>query len=230
MDTGIKIIVYSLDINGYDEIINPLMYDKNVRYILFSDDKTKTSKFWEVIYIDNIEELDYRKLARYYKVNSHLVLPEHEISIYVDSSFTFNVLNISLIFEENDFSNCELMCYKHFMRNCTYEESGAVIDLKTESEEVVSEQMSMYENEGFPKEFGLFETGLMIRRNNVKVNQFNSVWWEQIKNFSGRDQLSQVYSSWKSGVNICSFKKGDDIYSNSYLTKFRPHKKKWLVN
>ena len=230
MDTDIKIVIYSLDINGYDEIINPLMYDKNVRYILFSDDRTRVSKFWEVIHIDPIEDLDHRKLARYYKVNSHLVLPKHDVSIYVDSSFTLNLLDINLILNENNFLNCDLMCYKHFMRNCTYEESNVVIDFKTESKEVIDKQMSFYENEGFPKEFGLFETGLIIRKNNANTIRFNSTWWEQVRKFSGRDQLSQVYSSWKTGITICGFEKGSDIYSNPYLTKFRPHKKKWVVD
>lgn len=230
MQLDIKIIVYSLDINGYDEIINPLIHDKNVRYILFSDDKTRTSKFWEVVHIDPIEGLDHRKLARYYKINSHLVLPEHDISMYVDSCTTPNFLNFKNLLQDNGFDNCDIMCYNHTTRKCLYDESQVVISGRLDYSNIVNDQINNYRLDGFPENFGLSETGIIIRKNNERITEFNSTWWNQVNTHSGRDQLSQMYSSWKTGVNICNFKKGKSQYDNPYTTKFRHHKKKWVVD
>jgi hypothetical protein len=59
----------------------------------------------------------------------------------------------------------------------------------------------------------------MFRENNDKVNKFNDVWWSEILRHSGRDQLSQVYSSWKVGAPIKPVVGFDTVYNNEFLEK-----------
>ena len=69
-----KIIVYSVNTGGYDELRSPDVYDPNIRYILFTDNKYLKSSVWEVNHVAFIDiELDNRKKARYIKINPHLV-------------------------------------------------------------------------------------------------------------------------------------------------------------
>jgi hypothetical protein len=69
----------------------------------------------------------------------------------------------------------------------------------------------------------------MVRKNIKNVNNFNNTWWEEIKSFSGRDQLSQVYSSWKTETPITPITNGGDVYNNKYLNPKIKHLKKWSI-
>ena len=68
-----KIVVYSVSTGGYDELKTPKVYDPNIRYILFTDNKYFKSDVWEVNHIDFIEDVyDNVKSPFYYimdKVN-----------------------------------------------------------------------------------------------------------------------------------------------------------------
>lgn len=225
-----KIIVYSVNTGGYDELRSPDVYDPNIRYILFTDNKYFKSNIWEVNHVDFVDsKLDNRRKARYIKINPHLVLPNHDISIWVDNCYKPKFNNAEEFLKEIGFFNNNIMSYKHDVRQCIYSESEEVKLQRLDYEEIVNSQMSRYRIEGFPRNYGLFDSGFTIRKNNKEVNEFNDIWWSEVKNFSARDQLSQVYSSWKSGIEIKRILIGSSIYSNKYLNPKVKHPIKWLV-
>ena len=116
-----KIIIYSVNTGGYDNLNSPTVVDPNVRYILFTDNKYYRSDIWEVNHVDFIKEgLDNRKIARFIKINSHLVLPKHDVSIWVDNCYRTKFDNAQNVLNEISFNN-SVMCYKHDVRNCIYE-------------------------------------------------------------------------------------------------------------
>lgn len=223
-------IIFSVNIGGYDDFKTPKVIDKSTRYILFTDNKYFKSKTWEIYHIDFVDkELDNRKKARFIKTNPHLVLPEHEISIWIDHCYVPKFNNTKQMLGEINFSNHNIMCYNHNLRNCIYKEAEIVKQERLDHIAIVDKQMSKYKIEGFQNNIGLFDSGFTIRKNNPDVIKFNETWWNEIKNFSGRDQLSQVYSSWKTNVRIQPILNGGDIYSNKYLNPKIKHPKKWLV-
>lgn len=215
-----NIIVYSVNIGGYDFFNHPKIIDPNVRYILFTDNKFFKSDVWEVNHIDFIDDnINNRLKARYIKTNPHKILPKHDISVWVDHCFTPRFKDIHQVITSIKFDKyTNIMCYSHDERNCLYDESVAVKKLKLDDSSVIDKQISKYRGEGFPKNLGLFQSGFMIRKNNDKVNRFNNTWWEEIKNGSGRDQLSQVYSSWKNSINIKPINNNGSVYNNKFLS------------
>lgn len=224
-----SIIVYSVNTGGYDELRNPHFVDNKVRYILFTDNKNFKSDIWEVQHVDFLSHLkDSRRIARYIKVNSHSVLPEHDISIWIDHCYKSKTQDFSKLLKDNPFIN--VMCFKHNERNCIYDESVKVLQDKLDYPELVTKQMEKYRQEGFPKNYGLFDSGFTIRRNNDKVKTFNETWWNEIANGSARDQLSQVYSSWKTNTPINNFSVRGNVYGNPYLTGKLKHPKRWRIN
>jgi hypothetical protein len=223
-----KIIIYSVNIGGYDMFKNPKNYDPNVRYILFTDNKYFKSDIWEVNHIDFIDSsLDSRLKARYLKTNPHKVLPNHDISIWIDHCFDYKFTNVEDIINDIGFKNENIMLYKHEERKCIYREGEKVIEMNLEIPQVVERQMLKYQTEGFPENFGLYQSGFMFRKNNKKVNEFNEVWWNEIKNHSGRDQLSQVYASWKVSLPIGTISGFGTVYSNKFLFPKVKHTKRW---
>jgi hypothetical protein len=212
------IIIYSVNIGGYDRFNTPKIYDKNTRYILFTDNKYIKSNVWEICHVDFLPKMDNRLMARYIKLNPHKVLPKHDISIWIDHCFTPIIDDTNQLLEKLNFKdNTEIMNFKHSWRNCIYDESIEVINQKLDNKDIVVKQIEKYRNEGFPKKLGLFETGFMVRKNNDIVNRFNETWFDEVKNFSGRDQLSQMYSSWVNNLPITQINYGKSCYDNPFL-------------
>lgn len=55
----------------------------------------------------------------------------------------------------------------------------------------------------FPKEYGLGENNIIIRKHNHKdVIRLMNYWWEYFNQGAKRDQLTLFFLSWKHGVPI----------------------------
>lgn len=225
-----KIIVYSVNINGYDEVNEPKVYDPNVEYILFTDNEEIKSDVWKIKSIEFLNKnLDLRKKARYIKINSHLVLPPHDISIWIDHCFEPKFENVENLLNEIEFTGKNIMAYKHPERNCLYDEANVVLQYKRDTLSVVSTQMKRYSNMGFPKQYGLFETGFLFRRNNEKVKRLNETWWTEVLKNSGRDQLSHMFATWYTDVETKPIMVGDKAENNPFLSPRKDHKKIFLA-
>lgn len=220
-------IIYSVNIGGYDFFNEPKIVDKNVRYILFTDNKYYRSNVWEVNHVDFLSGMNNRLKSRFIKLNPHKVLPNHDISLWVDGNLQLKINDFNTFLKKINFSN-NVMLYKHRFRNCIYEEGKRVVELKKEFPDVVSRQMNKYINDGFPKNLGLYETGIMVRPNNNIINKFNEEWWNEVNTYSGRDQLSQMYVSWRNGVYVDPIKNGKSVYDNDF-TSPTDHSKEFLV-
>lgn len=220
MDT----VVYSANIANYDLTSDPPYKDPNIRYILFTDDRSRKSDYWEINHVESYG--DPTRLARYIKLQPHNVLPEHKTSVWVDSSLS-QVKSITGLL-----SGCVgLSAYPHtsYMnsepnRVCLYKEAEVCMQRGLDDSAVISNQIDQYRKEGFPQNMGLFATGLLIRLNNEQVNIFNDLWWEELKSGSKRDQISQMYCAWKTGITTTHIK--GSIYHSPYFKKRRHLKSK----
>lgn len=221
-----QVVVYTANINNYDVYRTPLHKEDGVRYILFTDDPNYKSDFWEVKYVNiNLAFSDPQRKARFIKLNAPdgNLLPPHDISIWVDSSIDINIKGIRE-FAIKSLGNKDVACFRHGnngeKRICIYDEATACIKRHLDSEFVITEQMIKYSKLGFPINYGLFATGVLIRRNIATVRNFSRCWWEEIMDGSKRDQLSQVFASWKTSVWINDITiGGESIYHNQFFIK-----------
>ena len=223
--SDIKVIVYSANIGGYDNFISLKNYDPNVEYILFTDDTEFKSDVWEVKSVDFLTDtLDNRKKARYIKLNPHLVLPPHDISIWIDHCLEPRFEDVSELLKYLNFGDSSIMCFPHPERDCLYDEGQVVLKLKLDTPEIVNKQMNRYHSMSFPRNYGLFENGFIVRRNNLKSKIFNETWWKEISKNSGRDQLSQMFVSWSIGVDITPILNCGLMTDNIFLSEKIKHK------
>jgi hypothetical protein len=215
-------IIYSANIGGYDDLTTPKIYDKNIRYILFTDNKYFRSKVWEICHVDFLDNnWDNRKKSRYLKLNPHNILPEHDISLWIDGNFTSQIENFQEFLNLLDFDKKkEFMLYKHRLRNCTYEESKRVVELGKESVINLNLQINKYKNENFPENLGLFETGFLLRSNSENTKKFNDLWWNEMINGSMRDQISLMYTSWKLNIKLHPILIGNSVYKNPFVQSY----------
>ena len=209
------IIIYTANFGNYDKVLEPIFKDHTCRYILFTD-RDLRSNFWEVVKVNLPSNSDTQRIARYYKLNPHKVLPAHDYSIWVDSCIKIK----KFLFKDLIINNIgEVICYKHPVRNCLYEEARVCANLQLDYKHIIESQIERYRNLNFPENKGLFDTAIMVRQNKDSVNQFNEFWWEEVKNGSRRDQLSQMFASWKTGVIVNNFKIGVSKMNSPYFRK-----------
>lgn len=121
--------------------------------------------------------------------------------MYVDT-------NIAIIDNPLDLANKYLTKYdftmpKHFARDCVYEEAKECIILGKSKFEETKKQIEEYKKEGYPRNFGLGENGILLRKhNNKKIIKLMKDWWIELNSKTKRDQLSLGYVLWK---NDCEF-------------------------
>ena len=202
-----KVIYTTIIGNGYD-LHEPIVENKDWDHICFVSrnksilckKKLKESK-WKIIQVKD-PSLTSEKLSRKVKIMQHEFLPEqYETSIFVDARFTIKTdLNI---FCEEYLKHYGIAVMLHNRRNCAYEEGDYVVNQGLVSPNKIQMQLSHYKADGFPKRFGLFAPGIMIRKcGNIKVDKMMMDWWEEIKKYTYRDQVSLAYILWKNKVDF----------------------------
>lgn len=195
-----KKVVYTCITGDYDEPIIHKFINPDYDYVCFTDNKNpiKSKKSpWQIRPLA-YDKSDNIRNARWHKTHPHILFPEYEISLYVDAKI--DILT-SRFFTEFENSDRGLMTMTHPKRNCIFQEYDAVLKYNLDTISSVNRTRKFLESEKMPKDFGLAETGLMFRRHNKpEIIALDEDWWNMVKNYSYRDQLSFTYILWKNGI------------------------------
>ena len=193
-----KIVLYTCIFNNHD-IIKPLRVKDDFDYVLFTDNKLLQSKYWEINYVEN-QIKDPVRAARYYKHHPIQLFPNHDISIWLDATH-YQIKSIK------ELLNCEnIAAMKHFSFSNLNQELEACVLQKKDNEEIMRKQFHNYISEGLPNHLEHFTTTCLVRKHNDKILKLQNIWWQQISQFSRRDQLSFSYSLWKTGITCETIK------------------------
>ena len=199
-----KIVIYSALFGNYDAI-PPIQKQNQFDYFLFTNIIIKTKTNWTLLKIPNIVNnlnMNIVKKQRFIKLHPHLFFKNYDLSIYLDTNLIIYG-NITEFLERLLTPKYNIYIFEHPLRNCIYSEILVVIKYKKEKKDISMKVQKRYKMEQFPQKIGLSENCLIIRRHNKKncINLMEK-WWEEIKRFSKRDQLSLNYVLWKSGIKI----------------------------
>ena len=233
----LKKVVYTSIIGNYDKLkfINK---QEGWDYIAFiepyNSDQYKDTN-WTVLPIPedikNLEVNNEIKKQRYIKTHPHLLFKDYYLSLYIDGS-------CSIIGDINQFvlriikPKYYIYMVEHPDRNSIYEEFKGAIKYKKEKKNMIQILYNRYIKENFPKDFGLVENNVIIRRHNEKeCIELMEEWWKEIKSNSHRDQLSFNYVLWKTGKKIKYIPKAYlyDYFSLTYL-HYRRRRKRYKIN
>lgn len=224
-----KIVVYTCITGGYDNIIEPTVVTPGVDYICFTDDATLKSKTWKFRPIPN-ELLSFSKVKqqRGVKILAHRYLADYDISVWVDGAVVVRG-NIKEYLKTLDFKKYSVFVPEHPARKCIYAEKAACVKIKKiKGDEVAlaEKQMKRYKEEGFPTNYGLVQTNVMVRKHKDQYSKdLMEKWWSELKDYSHRDQLSFNYALWKCGST--KFKQLIKTTCNSKTFNWlKAHKKK----
>lgn len=193
-----RTILYSVVV-GEHEPVKPIENkDPSVKYILFTDNHGLRVEGWEVLPIET-KSLSPRRASRIPKLLPHMYLPEHEISIYIDSTLAPASADLSKL-ALDALSEADIAAYPHFQRNCVYEEIEECLRLGKADPLRSREFADRLHREKFPMRWGLLENAFLIRRNTPLIRWVNELWFREYITGPERDQFSLMYVLWRAKV------------------------------
>ena len=197
-----KKVVYSCITGGYDKIPVHNYIAPDWDYVLFTDnnDLIKAGKYahWTIkpLFFDKLTNV---KNARWHKVNTHILFPEYDVSLWIDSNIIVNNNNLFKVIDNLIKNDVLVGVPNHPERKCIYDEAEIIKNNDIDYESIVDSEMYFLKKEKYPKNNGLCETGIMFRQHN-KIKNTLDLWWYMIETYSKRDQLSFNYALWKTGI------------------------------
>lgn len=129
-----------------------------------------------------------RRNAKIYKILPNLFLPDYEYYIWLDPTHELIVDPVALI--EQYLNDFDIAVFRHNERHCIYDEAKVIKKLKIEYSDIIKRQVRYYKSLSYPRHNGLYELPCRIQRNNAETHRMGLCWWEQICQFSSRDQVS----------------------------------------
>lgn len=213
-----RVAAYTAIFGDYDKLKEPEFIDSGVDYFCFTDNKALISDNWNLIFLPHLFR-DPRLSARALKILSHKTLMNYDFSVWVDGS-----CGITHSIEDFVFSCCngENICaFEHKNRGCIYKEARTCRLKGKDDPRVIKNQMHWYKSVGYPKDNGLIESTILVRRNNEEdVRTLNEEWWRIVDSYSNRDQLSFNFVVWKYDIKHKVL--GGSQLIESYFN-FKPH-------
>lgn len=142
--------------------------------------------------LGNVHSLDGSKWNRYHKIVSP---PWHERTLYLDGNIgpvpkldiaAFMEMALTCQGEQHQIAIC-----KHAARKCAYVEIEACVGRKKITMKEADIAHSQLKKIGLPKNFGLWECGILMRRKvrDPVIQRFYDLWWFYTSTVVCRDQI-----------------------------------------
>ena len=217
-----KTIVYTAIMGGYDYLRKQPRTGDDFKAFVDSHIKHAV-KPWRIEKKDFSFATDLFT-AKWYKMMPHRLFPDCDYSLWMDGNVMMRQSNtVAWLVRKYMAADADIVVFRHLMRNCIYDEASEIITRGMCAKESIYQQVSRYTQEGYPSNYGLTELPVILRRNSKKVNSFNEAWWEEICNYSKRDQISFNYIAHKTGIKINYFP-GTIGNNNNFLFRKYLHK------
>lgn len=209
-------VVYTCILNNKDALIS-VNRQEGVRFVCFTDMPHQRHPVWEFVKAEPRGLADPRRVARRYKILSHLYFPGED-TMWIDG----RVQLLKPVYHYIDKYRADLCARPHPNRTCIYQEAAQVKKINYEVPEIVDVTVERLEDLGYPHNNGLHETGILIRRATKEIEDFNNAWWAEVSAFSKRDQLSFDLTAWRTDTTIENIDRSEiTVHRHKIATNFK---------
>lgn len=219
-----KFVIYTAISGDFDDLIQHAYISKDADYICYTDQLVQHPGIWEIRPLQT-PHLDRVRSAKYHKMFPNELFPTVQFSVWIDGNM--DVLNAALEHRVDDLmaSNTLLATNVHFERNCAYEEALACCWYQLDDVRVISNQVKYLNQQGFPHDYGLFETNMMVRDHHHPLNiALMQSWWGMIVRFSRRDQISFTYVLYQHQMTCAKLFPRNPRFGHDFI--YKGHNKK----
>jgi len=184
-------------------------------YVCFTNQPIKNPYGWTIVQVD-YTGTEPALEAKKYKWLSHTYLEDYDVVVWMDAYIAPNHSRHELLqtwiltMKEKD---VQILHKTHPERKCVWDECAAVVNNKRDTEHRVSSVRSFLQSIRMPKEWGLFDTCIVIKMNkNIELQLCCESIYEQLCKTSVRDQLALTPIYYKNGYT--------KYYSNHLMNAF----------
>jgi len=177
-------IVYSASFGGVDsDSSNP---KTGRRSVMFSDTK---SNWGESILMSS---QDPRRATKAVKMNPSVWFDDD--TVFIDANICTD--NLDPIIDDFMKSGCDIGLSRHPLLDCVYDELNVMRRISDPSKRkydinAMTKQLAAYD---LPAHAGLWQGGMVLRRNNPRGRAFSRAWWDELLMWGHwRDQLSLAF-------------------------------------
>ena len=195
---------------GYDALKSHKYIRYDWDYVCFTDDEKLLRRgrigIWK-IRPSLQSSFEPKRNSGWHKTHPEICCAGYDYSVWIDAN-----VNVKTKYLYNQINTRKelILTPVHNARDCIYDECKAVCAVGYEQKEIAGTVLKFLSANKMPHHYGLNETNIMFREhNNPTVLSIDKMWWEMIKNYSKRDQLSFSYVLWKHKI------KPDDISINN---------------
>lgn len=224
-----QIVAYTCIVGNYDKLKEPVSVSEKCDYYVISDERPPADSVFRYININDCISYhiqDKTKKNRYCKINAHKIFTQYKYSIYFDGSIR---LKSNIVEKIDDLPPLtRIMALSSTQINCVYMEAMRAIELGRVNKEITMKQVEKYWLEGMPPNFGSVACGLLIREHNNPIcKKIMEDWWQQVKQFSRKDQISFPYVIWKNKYLMSDIAtvNGSRLNANDYFILSKTHDK-----
>ncbi|GHV58314.1 hypothetical protein FACS1894182_10020 [Bacteroidia bacterium] len=225
-----KIAVYTVNIGNYDKVLDPLVISENCDYFLFTDNPNVETAVWQTVLVNKSKFENDLICSRYYKMLPHKFLDKkYEYSIYLDSKNLIcgDVAELVRFVGRGVACNAPtgdettFAAIRHNARSTITEEAAQCLRRGVIPKEIAERQLADYRAQGFPDNFGLIDCRCLVRKHaDSQLQKAMEMWFAEFMKYPYRDQLSVMFSLWKSGFNDVKIIKGN-VYNNQFIQQNR---------
>jgi hypothetical protein len=199
-------VLYACTDLAYDQIFTPVAMTPGVDFVLFADRRPRFVRGWEWRPLPpEVAGLSPTMANRFAKFFPHKILPEAELSIYVDAN-TLMLADLGPLVAEFRASGADIGLFPHKQRFDIFEEfefARKVGKVPPDDAAKGAAQLAFYRAEGLPEAHLFTENAIIFRRHgSPKLEAAMELWWQQMQTYTRRDQLSLPYVLFKSDLAV----------------------------
>jgi Protein of unknown function (DUF616) len=215
-----ELIVYTSIIGDYDRLLEQEKWDATIRYVCITDQMPTKRNGWDIRLVER-STATARVQQRSYKILSHRMFPEADVTLYIDGNFQLltNPRELAAYY----LKHADLALFRHPERNSVFAELEACADLGKDDPRNLSRVATRYRTRGLPEIGFLYSGGFILRRHTAPIVVFNEAWYEELLQSTPRDQPSLGYTLWRFGLMPATI---DENIWRSSLLSYSAHKAK----
>ena len=196
-------VIYTSVVGNFDLLLAPSVVEPRFDYVVFCEDTDAAiPPPWQRRPLTR-RERNARMTSRWHKFHPHLLFPDHDLSLYIDGNVRLTAPVSALIDQMSAAGPIAL--FRHAERDCAYAEAEIVKRYRLDDCSIVDSQMAYYRALGYPAKSGLHISTVQIRRHqDPRLAAFLDDWWQQVKIFSHRDQLSLDFMLMRKGIDAAT--------------------------
>lgn len=196
-----ELVVYTCITADYDWLVPPVFTSKHIRFICFTDSPRLSARGWEIRPIaPSLRSLPPNLVNRRLKFFPWDFLAPHTWSLYIDGNVRL-LRDPRFLLADAAVSDARMLVPAHPDRCTARQELDACVRLgkiRGPAIEVAERRLGEYASAGYADSHPLTENNIIFRSGDpTAIRPAMEAWWHELRYFSGRDQISLPYITWK---------------------------------